>query len=87
MNTNGVNSCGIFLSSSVNRQVFAMNFYQSYLLGESLVTCEEYKNKIQEAIDNEKNIDYIETLMKESDYYDSLLNFAIIATGYDEFSQ
>jgi|TARA_A100001011_G_C14290745_1_gene836087 hypothetical protein len=87
MTKNIIDSCGIFLSSSISRHEFAMNFYQSYLLEESMVTCEEYKNKIQEAIDGEEDIDYIETLIKESDYYDSLLNFAIIATGYDDFIQ
>ena len=44
----------------------------------------EFDRKIQEAIDNESNIDYIETLMKESDYYDSILGIALASTDYDE---
>ena len=82
-----VNSFGPFLSASINRDVFAANFYSSYLIQESLQTAEQFKEKIQEAIDSEKDLDYIESLIKESDYYDSLLNFAILGTDGNESPQ
>lgn len=85
--TNDVDKYGVFLSSSVGRQMFALNVYHSFLLKESVDTSEEYKAKIQDAIDSDKSIDYIESLIKESDYYDSLLNFAIAASDRDEFLQ
>ena len=85
--TYDVNGCGLFLSSSIARQIFVTNLYHAYLIGESLNASEEYKSKIQDAIDSEKSLDYIETLIKESDYYDSLLNFALVASDVDEFLQ
>jgi len=87
MINNNVDSCGLFLSASISRQQFMMNMYQAHLLNESLSACNEYKLKIQEAIDEDRNIDYIETLIKESDYYDSLLNLAIASTNYDDQPQ
>jgi hypothetical protein len=84
MTNNSVNSCGLFLSSSISRQVFTLNIYQSYLLEESLNTCNEYQIKIQEAIDENKHVDHIDALIKESDYYESLLNLAIASTNYDD---
>ncbi len=78
---------GPFLSASVNVEKFVTGIYQSYLLSESLNTCLEFDRKIQEAIDNESNIDYIETLMKESDYYDSILSIALASTDFDESLQ
>ena len=82
-----VNSVGIFLSASINRDVFASNFYSSYLIQESLMTAESFKEKIQEAIDSNKDLEYVESLIKESDYYDSLLNFAILGTDGNESPQ
>ena len=82
-----VNSVGIFLSASISRDVFASNFYSAYLIQESLSTAESFKEKIQEAIDNNKDLEYIESLIKESDYYDSLLNFAILGTDGNESPQ
>ena len=82
-----VDDFGIFLSSSINRDMFSYNLYHSYLLRESVATSEMYKDKIQDAIDNDKDLDVIEGLIKESDYYDSLINFALTATGYDEYQQ
>ena len=85
--TNDVDKYGVFLSSSVGRQMFALNVYHSFLLKESVDTSEEYKAKIQDAIDNDKDLDVIEGLIKESDYYDSLLKFALTATNHDEYQQ
>ncbi len=85
--SSNVNGVGIFLSSSVNRATFTLNLYHSYLLKESIETSEKYKAKIQDAIDGNEDHDLIESLIKESDYYDSLLNFAITATSYDEYQQ
>lgn len=82
-----VDSIGLFLSASIRRDVFASNFYSSYLIQESLSTAETFKEKIQEAIDNNKDVDYIESLIKESDYYDSLLNFAILGVDGNESPQ
>ena len=87
MPNNSVNSVGVFLSASINRQIFTTSIYQAYLLGESINACNEYQLKIQEAIESDKNLEYIEALIKESDYYDSLLNFAIAATGTDDQPQ
>ena len=42
-----VNSVGIFLSASINRDAFASNFYSAYLIQESLSTAETFKEKIQ----------------------------------------
>jgi hypothetical protein len=84
---NNVNSVGLFLSASINRQIFATSIYQAYLLDESINACNEYQSKIQEAIEANKNVDYIETLIKESDYYDSLLNFALAVTVPDDQPQ
>ncbi len=82
-----VDEIGIFLSSSISRDLFSYNLYHCYLLKESVATSEEYKNKIQDAIDSEKDLDVIESLIKESDYYDSLLKFALTATSHDEYQQ
>lgn len=82
-----VDSVGLFLSASINRQIFATSIYQIYLLGESINACNEYQLKIQEAIEANKNVAYIETLIKESAYYDSLLNFTIAVTGTDDQPQ
>tara|TARA_R110001592_G_scaffold252944_1_gene515762 strand:+ start:1081 stop:1344 length:264 start_codon:yes stop_codon:yes gene_type:complete len=84
MSSSGVTVPGPFLSASVNIDKFAVGMYQTYLLSQSLEACMEFDRKIQEAIDNESNIDYIETLMKESDYYDSILGIALASTDYDE---
>ena len=82
-----VDDYGIFLSSSISRDLFSYNLYHCYLLKESVETSEMYKDKIQDAIDNEKDLDVIEGLIKESDYYDSLLKFALTATIHDEYQQ
>ena len=84
MSNRGIMVPGPFLSASVNVEKFSAGMYQTYLLSQSLEACLEFDRKIQEAIDNNSNIDYIETLMKESDYYDSILGLALASTDYDE---
>ena len=81
------NSIGPFHSASLRRDKFASSIYHAYLIQESLSTAAEFKQKIQEAIDGEKDIDQIEMLIKESDYYESLLNFAILGTDGSDSSQ
>ena len=84
MNDHLVKVPGPFLSASVSIDRFVTGVYQSYLLSQSLEACLEFDRKIQEAIDNKSNMDYIENLMKESDYYDSILSIALASTDYDE---
>lgn len=84
---NGVDSIGLFHSASVRRDKFAASFYSSYLIQESLSTSKQFKERIQEAIDNERDIEHIESLIKESDYYDSLLNFAILGSDISDSTQ
>jgi hypothetical protein len=75
---------GPFLSASVNIDKFVIGVYQTYLLSQSIETCREFDRKIQDAIDNQSDMDYIESLMKESDYYDSILSIALASSDYDE---
>ena len=84
MNSHVLMIPGPFLSASVNIDKFVTGIYQTYLLSQSIEACLEFDRKIQEAIDNKSNMDYIENLMKESDYYDSILSIALASTDYDE---
>jgi len=78
---------GPFLSASISTERFVTGIYQSYLLSQSLEACLEFDRKIQEAIDNESDAEYIEDLMKESDYYNSILSIALASAGHDESLQ
>jgi hypothetical protein len=74
---NGIHSCGPFYSASVALYGLSENLYQQRLLNEAIDMYNEYELKIKDAINNSEDIEYIESLQKESEYYDQLFEISI----------
>ncbi len=73
----GLHLCGPFLSASNAIQDFGQNVYQASLLGEAIDMYTEYEKKIQRALENDNDEDYIISLQKESDYYEQIFRFSL----------
>jgi hypothetical protein len=82
---NGVHSCGPFLSASVALYGLSENLYQHRLLSEAIDMYNEYESKMKDAIKNSEDSEYIESLQKESEYYDQLfeISLANVITLYE----
>jgi|OM-RGC.v1.032807753 hypothetical protein len=68
---------GPFLSSSMNILGFAANIQHLALLKEALDISLDHDQKIQNAIDNDEDPEYIDILKKQNDYYDEIFQFSI----------
>lgn len=73
----GTPMCGPFLSASNALYSLSENLYQNRLLSEAIDLYSEHEKKMQDAIKNEEDIDYITSLQKESDYYDQIFQISI----------
>ena len=74
----GVNHlCGPFLSASHALYSLSENLYQQRLMSEAIDMYNEYEMKIQKAIENCDDIEYIDALKKESEYYDQIFEISI----------
>ena len=69
--------CGPFLSASNALYQLSENLYQQRLIGEAIDMYNEYEMKIQRAIENCDDADYIAALKKESEYYDQIFEISI----------
>jgi hypothetical protein len=69
--------CGPFLSASYAITQFGENMYQMNLLNEAVDIYNDYQIKINEAISNSDDEEYIMSLQKESDYYDQIFQISI----------
>ncbi len=78
-------SSGPFLSASLFTHTFSYGLYHDYLLSQALEASLEHEKMIQQAIDDDEDIDYINALRQQSDFYDNLFNISIAShTLYDE---
>tara|TARA_R110001583_G_scaffold84405_1_gene222021 strand:+ start:328 stop:579 length:252 start_codon:yes stop_codon:yes gene_type:complete len=76
---------GPFLSASLFTHTFSYGLYHDYLLSQAIDVSLEHEKKIQEAIDGNEDINYIEELRKESEFYESIFNISLAASApYDE---
>jgi hypothetical protein len=82
---NGVHTCGPFHSASVALYGLSENLYQQRLLSEAIDMYNEYELKVKDAIKNSEDSEYIESLQKESEYYDQLfeISLANVVTLYE----
>ena len=77
--------CGPFLSASNALYSLPENLYQHKLISEAIDMYNEYEVKIQEALENSDDAEYIEALKKESEYYDQIFEISIAnALSLDE---
>lgn len=68
---------GPFMSSSYNIREFAMNIQHIALLKEAIDVSLDHDEKIQKAIDNNDDPEYIEILKRQNEYYDEIFEFSI----------
>tara|TARA_R100000657_G_C4672868_1_gene117802 strand:+ start:1286 stop:1534 length:249 start_codon:yes stop_codon:yes gene_type:complete len=68
---------GPFMSSSCNVREFAMNIQHTALLKEALEISLNHDKKIQKAIDDNDDPEYIEILKQQNEYYDEIFQFSI----------
>ena len=69
--------CGPFLSASNALHSLSENLYQQRLLREAVDMYKEYEKKIQKAIEDSEDLDYIASLKKESEYYTQIFENSI----------
>lgn len=74
---NGFPMCGPFLSASNALHSLSENLYQQRLLREAVDMYKEYEKKIQKAIEDSEDLDYIASLKKESEYYTQIFENSI----------
>jgi len=74
---NGMPTCGPFLSASNALHSLSENLYQQRLLHEAVGMYKEYEKKIQKAIEDSEDLDYIASLKKESEYYTQIFEISI----------
>ena len=78
-------SSGPFLSASLFTYTFSYGLYHDYLLSQAIDVSLEHEKKIQEAIDRDEDLNYIEELRKESEFYESIFNLSLaVSAPYDE---
>lgn len=70
-------TCGPFLSASTVLYSLSENLYQQRLLNEAIDMYTEYTKKIDEAVNNSYDEEYIANLKKESEYYDQIFELSI----------
>jgi len=82
---NNMPTCGPFLSASNALYSLSENLYQQRLISEAIDMYNEYEMKVQRAIENCDDADYIDALKKESEYYDQIFEISIAnALSLDE---
>ena len=82
---NNMPICGPFLSASNALYSLSENLHQQRLISEAIDMYNEYEMKIQRAIENCDDADYIDALKKESEYYDQIFEISIVnALSLDE---
>ena len=69
--------CGPFLSASNILHSLSENLYHQRLVSEAIDMYCEYEKRINDAIQNNDDADYIESLKKESEYYDQIFEISI----------
>jgi hypothetical protein len=69
--------CGPFLSASNTLYSLSENLYQQRLVSEAIDMYCEYEKRINDAIQNNDDAEYIESLKKESEYYDQIFEISI----------
>ena len=73
---------GPFMSSSYSVKEFAMNIQHVALLKEAIEISLDHDKKIQKAIDDDDDPEYIEILKRQNEYYDEIFQFSI-STAFD----
>ena len=68
---------GPFMSSSCNIIEFARNIQHIALLKEAIEISLDHDEKIQKAIDENNDPEYIEILKRQNEYYDEIFEFSI----------
>jgi hypothetical protein len=68
---------GPFMSSSYNITEFARNIQHIALLKEAIEISLDHDEKIQKAIDENNDPEYIEILKRQNEYYDEIFEFSI----------
>ena len=78
-------SSGPYLSASLFTHTFSYGLYHDYLLSQAIDVSLEHEKRIQEAIDSDEDISYIEELRKQSEFHESIFNISLAAAApYDE---
>tara|TARA_B100000886_G_scaffold262084_1_gene186812 strand:- start:3194 stop:3442 length:249 start_codon:yes stop_codon:yes gene_type:complete len=68
---------GPFMSSSYNIAEFARNIQHIALLKEAIEISLDHDEKVQKAIDENNDPEYIEILKRQNEYYDEIFEFSI----------
>ncbi len=81
----GDHLCGPFLSASNALHSLSENLYQQRLWSEAVEMYNQYEKKIQKAINDSEDTEYISALRKESEYYTQIFEISIANTlPFDE---
>jgi len=79
---NSMFTCGPFVSASMEIQSIAAGIYSAVLLSESIHSEKEYEQRLQTAIDQDRDKEEIAILQREADYYRGLLDITIASLAY-----
>lgn len=72
-------TCGPFMSASVNIDQFTYDLYYSYLLSTTLTDLLEVEKKLEQAIKEGADEEYIASLQNESKQNDGLIELTLTA--------
>ena len=81
-------TCGPFMSASANIEQFTQDLYYSFLLATTLTDFIECETKLQQAIDDGEDEDYILNLQNQSRQNNGLIELTLAAANpYDSDSE
>ena len=86
--TGTVFTCGPFMSASAHMEQFTQDLYYSFLLATTLTDFIECENKLQQAIDDGEDADYIINLQNQSRQNNGLIELTLaVANPHDSDSE
>ena len=74
-------TCGPFMSASVHVDKFTQDLYYSFLLATTLTDLIECEDKLQQAVDDGEDADYIISLQSQSRQNNGLIELALAVTN------
>lgn len=81
-------TCGPFMSASAHVDKFTQDLYYSFLLATTLTDFIECENKLQQAIDDGEDADYIINLQNQSRQNNGLIELTLaVANPHDSDSE
>ena len=83
-NSSTIFTCGPFVSASLGADSLSRGLYCAMLLSQSVESQRANEERLQKAIEESADQTYIDSIQREADYQNSLLDLAITSLSFGE---